>query len=65
MQRAHAIYNYYVTHTTVSFHTIELSIEEMQQTVLNGNTRYKAYALEAGGLIIGYALLTPHKNKQA
>lgn len=65
LQKVLAIYNYYVTHTTVSFHTIELSLDEMRHIVLNGNPRYKTYILEIAGLTIGYALLTQHKNKQA
>lgn len=65
LQKVLAIYNYYVTHTTVSFHTIELSLDEMRHIVLNGDPHYKTYILEIAGLTIGYALLTQHKNKQA
>lgn len=59
------IYNYYVTNTTVSFHTRELSLDEIRKNVMNGNSRYKTYVIEDQDLIIGYALLTQYKNKQA
>lgn len=65
LQKVLEIYNYYVIHSTVSFHTVELTLDEMRHTVLNGNPRYKTYILEDAGLTIGYALLTQHKNKQA
>jgi L-amino acid N-acyltransferase YncA len=65
LQKVLDIYNYYVTHTTVSFHTVELTLDEMRKNVLHGNPRYKTYIFEDAGMTIGYALLTQHKNKQA
>lgn len=59
------IYNYYVSHTTVSFHTEELTLDEMRSNVMNGQPRYQTYVIEEQDAIIGYALLTQHKNKQA
>ena len=59
------IYNYYVTQTTVSFHTAELTLDEIRQNVMNGSSRYPTYVVEDAGSMIGYALLTQHKKKQA
>ncbi|MCG7379201.1 N-acetyltransferase family protein [Paenibacillus sp. ACRSA] len=65
LARLQAIYNYYVSHTTVSFHTEELTLDEMRSNVMNGHPRYQTYVIEERDVIIGYALLTQHKNKQA
>ncbi|SET37301.1 GNAT family N-acetyltransferase [Paenibacillus sp. NFR01] len=59
------IYNYYVRNTTVSFHTEELSLEEMRQSALSGDPRFAAYAIMQGGAMAGYVLIAKHKNKQA
>ncbi|NIK70971.1 MULTISPECIES: GNAT family N-acetyltransferase [unclassified Paenibacillus] len=65
LSKVHFIYNYYVTHTTVSFHTEELTLDQIRNNVMNGNNRYKTYVIEEQDSVIGYALLTQHKNKQA
>lgn len=59
------IYNYYVLNTTVSFHTEPLSLSEMQHSLLNGDTRFKSFAILQNGKMQGYVLITRHKNKQA
>ncbi|MDQ0193042.1 GNAT family N-acetyltransferase [Paenibacillus wynnii] len=59
------IYNYYVLNTTVSFHTEPLSLTEMRQAMLNGDPRFKSFAVLQGGEMLGYVLITRHKNKQA
>ncbi|AIQ52265.1 GNAT family N-acetyltransferase [Paenibacillus sp. FSL R7-0331] len=59
------IYNYYVLNTTVSFHTEPLTLDEMRQSVLNGDPRFKSYAVMQAGSLAGYVLITRHKNKQA
>jgi L-amino acid N-acyltransferase YncA len=65
LPKVHYIYNYYVVNTTICFHTQELTLDEICNNVMNGNTRYKTYVIEDQDLTIGYALLTQHKNKQA
>ncbi|SDX33096.1 GNAT family N-acetyltransferase [Paenibacillus sp. CF384] len=59
------IYNHYVVHTTVSFHTLPLTMDEIRANVLPANPLYCTYVCEEDGVIIGYGLLTQHKNKQA
>ncbi|MDN4619973.1 GNAT family N-acetyltransferase [Paenibacillus sp. PsM32] len=73
-----SIYNHYVEHTTVSFHTETLSLEQMRVQIMNVPTHYKSYviidepssdtesasSLSSSG-IAGYILMTQHKNKQA
>ncbi|WP_029192538.1 GNAT family N-acetyltransferase [Paenibacillus harenae] len=65
LSRVLTIYNYYVTNTTVSFHAKELSLDEMRNHVMHGNPRYKTYVIHDQDSMVGYALLTQHKNKQA
>lgn len=59
------IYNYYVLNTTISFHTEPQTLEEMRQSVLSGDPRYKSYAILQNGSLAGYVLIARHKNKQA
>jgi L-amino acid N-acyltransferase YncA len=60
-----SIYNYYIAHTTVSLHTVELSLDEIRNYLVSRNPRYKTYVIEDDGLVIGYALFTQHKNREA
>ncbi|MGG1550251.1 N-acetyltransferase family protein [Paenibacillus ferrarius] len=60
-----AIYNYYVANTTISFHTQAQTLEEMRKNVINSNPRYRTYVIKRGETVIGYALFTKHKDKQA
>ncbi|ASA20876.1 GNAT family N-acetyltransferase [Paenibacillus donghaensis] len=59
------IYNYYVRNSTVSFHTELLTLAEMRQSVLSGDKRYRSYAIQEQGELLGYVLIARHKNKQA
>lgn len=75
-----SIYNHYVEHTTVSFHTELLSLEQMRAQIMNVPAHYKSYVIieeqdardnsvvsnaESAPAIAGYILMTQHKNKQA
>lgn len=59
------IYNYFVVHTTVSFHTDPLSLDEIRVNVMNVNPRYKTFVISQNGSVQGYFLITQFKNKQA
>lgn len=76
-----SIYNHYVEHTTVSFHTEILSLEQMRAQIMNVPAHYKSYVIveeqapntesalslsaSSTSSIAGYILMTQHKNKQA
>lgn len=75
-----SIYNHYVEHTTVSFHTELLSLEQMRAQIMNVPAHYKSYVIieeqdardnsvvsntSSAPAIAGYILMTQHKNKQA
>lgn len=68
------IYNYYVQHTTVSFHTELQTVEQMREQILQVPERYRSYAIleqtdatqgQQEQRLLGYILITRHKNKQA
>lgn len=59
------IYNYFVTNTTVSFHTEQVTISEMRESVINSNPRFKSFVIDYNEKIVGYVLITQHKKKQA
>lgn len=58
-------YNYYVEHTTISFHTEPLTLEEIRSNVIHPNPKYKSFVILDEGMFKGYVLITQHKNKQA
>ncbi len=59
------IYNYYVSNTTISFHTEVLSLDEIKASVINNNPRFKSFVIKEDNEIKGYVLITQYKSKQA
>jgi L-amino acid N-acyltransferase YncA len=59
------IYNYYIVNTTATFHSKPLSINEMKELVMFDDPKYKTYVIEQDDWIIGYAILSQHKKRQA
>ncbi|NOU84927.1 GNAT family N-acetyltransferase [Paenibacillus sp. LMG 31460] len=59
------IYNHFVVHTTVSFHTEPVEISEFTESVRHPNPRYQTYVITLDGVLQGYVQVMPHKKKQA
>lgn len=59
------IYNYYVLNTTATFHSKPLAIEEMEGLIFYMDSKYKTFVIQTGEKILGYVVLTQHKNRQA
>ena len=59
------IYNYYVAHTTVSFHMAPRTKEEMTAMLLHPGGPFGAYALTEGGNLAGYCALVPFSAREA
>lgn len=59
------IYNYYVSNTTISFHTEELTLKEIKASVINRDPRFKSFVIKEENEIKGYVLITQYKSKQA
>ncbi|MEC0229287.1 GNAT family N-acetyltransferase [Paenibacillus alba] len=60
-----AIYNHFVVHTTVSFHTEPVTISEFTESVIHPNPRYQTDVILLDGIVQGYVQVMPHKKKQA
>lgn len=65
IQEVREIYNYYVLNSTISFHTRELSTDQMKESVMNKDPRFKTFLILDNNEISGYVLITQYKNKQA
>ncbi len=59
------IYNHYVRNTTVTFHTEEMTGEEMKDILYQHDTLYVSYAILNDGKFVGYAYMAPYKKRQA
>lgn len=59
------IYTYYIKNTTVTFHTREITKEEMANIVLFKNKKYESYLIESEEQICGYVILTQYKPREA
>ncbi|SDM96236.1 phosphinothricin acetyltransferase [Paenibacillus sp. yr247] len=59
------IYNHFVLHTTVSFHTEPVGLLEFTESVIHPNPRYQTYVITLDGNLQGYVQVMPHKKKQA
>ena len=59
------ILNYYVAHTTVTFHTAKLTLADMHSKVFFEHPRFKSFLIKHGGNIIGYCAVSPWKKQEA
>ena len=59
------IYNYYVLHTTATFHAKALTPEEMRDIVFFESDKYKTFVICEQDRVLGYVLITRHKNREA
>jgi phosphinothricin acetyltransferase len=65
LQSALDIYNYYIANTTATFHTRELSKDEMRELVFFHSDKYKTFVLKDNGAILGYVSLKPYSKREA
>jgi L-amino acid N-acyltransferase YncA len=60
------IYNYYVQHTTVTFHAELLDDSEMKSILFFKNSRFSSFTiLNATNQVVGYLILGYYKPRQA
>ena len=60
------IYNYYILHTTATFHIQELTPAEMQELVIFPSSRHQTFViLSEGNDLCGYVYIGPHKKRSA
>lgn len=65
LQTVKEIYEYYVIHSTATFHTGEITTDELKEIISLGHTKYKSYIIQYGGQIAGYCYFGQHKKRQA
>lgn len=59
------ILNYYIEHTTVSFYTEKLSVDDMREKVIFDDSPFRAFSIKQAEKIIGYCAVSPWKKQQA
>ncbi|MBK5211815.1 MAG: N-acetyltransferase [Coriobacteriia bacterium] len=59
------IYNHYVLHTTATFHSHVLSMNEMKDLVIFESPVYKTFVIFQDESLCGYVLLTQFKKREA
>lgn len=59
------IYDHYVEHTTVTFHTEKISIPELKQVISINHPIYKSYLIDYNNHVCGYCYISQFKNRQA
>ncbi|MBN1952937.1 MAG: N-acetyltransferase [Bacteroidales bacterium] len=59
------IYNYYVLKDTATFHTEQLSLDDLRQMIPMGEDRYQTYVMKEAGQVVGYGYYGRYKNRKA
>ncbi len=59
------IYDWYIAHSTATFHTEPIRIDQLEEFIFINYRLYKSYLIFAGNELTGYCFLTYYKNRQA
>jgi len=60
-----AIYDWYIAHSTATFHTEPVTIEQLKEFIYINHPVYESYLIYEGETIAGYCFLTHFKKRQA
>lgn len=60
-----SIYQHYVDHSTATFHTGVVTVEELREKILVGHPRYKSFVIGVDGVLCGYCYLSQYNKRQA
>lgn len=60
-----AIYNYYISNTTVTFHTKEMDIDGMREILFDSDPRFQSFVIMDGNELCGYCILARFKKREA
>ncbi len=60
-----SILNYYVSNTTVTFHTEQVSVEDMKSKVFFDQAYYRAFVVAKNDAVIGYCAVSQWKKQEA
>lgn len=59
------IYDYYIAHSTATFHTEPISIAELKEFIHVNNSQYPSFMILSDGVTAGYCYFTYFKKRQA
>jgi phosphinothricin acetyltransferase len=59
------IYDWYIAHSTATFHTEPIRISQLKEFIFIDHPLYKSYLVFNGVELAGYCFLTYYKNRQA
>ncbi|MCG8697121.1 MAG: N-acetyltransferase family protein [Bacteroidales bacterium] len=59
------IYNHYILNSTATFHTQEISIDELKEAIYIKHNKYISHLIKFEGETCGYCYLAPYKKRQA
>lgn len=59
------IYQYYVDHSTATFHSGDVTTNELREKILIGHPRYRSFMVEVDGTLRGYCYLSQYNKRQA
>ncbi len=59
------IYDYYILTSTATFHTAEITMEELLESLPLNHVRYTSYLIRTGTRVCGYCYLNRYKKRQA
>jgi phosphinothricin acetyltransferase len=59
------IYDWFISHSTATFHTEPIQVDELKEFLYVDHPLYKSYLIYADKEIAGYCFLTNYKKRQA
>jgi L-amino acid N-acyltransferase YncA len=59
------IYQYYVDHSTATFHTGHVTANELREKILIDHPKYKSFVIEVDGVMRGYCYFSQYNKRQA
>jgi L-amino acid N-acyltransferase YncA len=59
------IYDWYIQHSTATFHTEPIRIDQLKEFLHINHPLYKSYLINHGNEVVGYCFLTYYKKRQA
>lgn len=59
------IYDYYILNSTATFHTTNIPLQELNETILINHPKYKSYLIRYDGSVCGYCYISQYKKRPA
>ena len=59
------IYDYYVLNSTATFHKVEVTIQELKDSILICHPKYKSFIIRFNQTICGFCYISQYKKRQA